>query len=137
MNNSISILHIADLHFGMENYGHTNPKTGLHTRLEDFSNSLKQAIDYAIINDQLLIASSKEGMEALINAALSAQVKASWESSVERVLASGNVSSVVMEGVTAGNLSQLLGITSGSARFIQASRSTAGATIVNGVLLPQ
>ncbi|MDP8245969.1 MAG: exonuclease SbcCD subunit D [Candidatus Hinthialibacter antarcticus] len=48
MKNSISILHIADLHFGMENYGHTNPSTGLHTRLEDFSNSLKQAIDYAV-----------------------------------------------------------------------------------------
>jgi exonuclease SbcD len=48
MANSITFLHIADLHFGMENYGHTNPKTGLHTRLEDFSNSLKQAIDYAI-----------------------------------------------------------------------------------------
>lgn len=44
----IKVLHIADLHFGMENYGRTNPQTGLHTRLEDFSNSLKQAIDYAI-----------------------------------------------------------------------------------------
>ncbi len=48
MTNPITILHIADLHFGMENYGHTNSQTGLHTRLEDFSNSLKQAIDYSI-----------------------------------------------------------------------------------------
>ncbi|MBI1387689.1 MAG: exonuclease subunit SbcD [bacterium] len=48
MSEPIVCLHIADLHFGMENYGHVNPQTGMHTRLEDFSNSLNQAIDYAI-----------------------------------------------------------------------------------------
>ena len=30
------ILHLADIHIGMENYGHPNPQTGLHSRLEDY-----------------------------------------------------------------------------------------------------
>jgi exonuclease SbcD len=48
MKKPITCLHLADLHFGIETYGTTNPQTGLNSRLEDFSNSLKQAIDYAI-----------------------------------------------------------------------------------------
>ncbi|MDX9753488.1 MAG: exonuclease SbcCD subunit D [bacterium] len=44
----ITCLHVADLHFGVENYGVTNPLTGLHSRLEDFRDSLAQALDYAI-----------------------------------------------------------------------------------------
>lgn len=51
MSKPITCLHVADIHFGMENYGHTNPQTGLHTRLEDFANSLGQAVDYAIENE--------------------------------------------------------------------------------------
>ncbi len=46
----ITCLHIADLHFGMENYGFTNPNTGMNTRLEDFSNSMAQVVDYAVNN---------------------------------------------------------------------------------------
>lgn len=55
MPKTIQCLHIADLHFGMENYGQTNPKTGLHTRLEDFSNSMGQAVEYAINHDVDLV----------------------------------------------------------------------------------
>lgn len=51
MSNPIKCLHTADLHFGMENYGQTNPKTGLHSRLEDFSRSMGQLVDYALNNE--------------------------------------------------------------------------------------
>ncbi len=48
MSDAITCLHLADLHFGVETYGITNAKTGLNTRLEDFSRSMEQAIDIAI-----------------------------------------------------------------------------------------
>ncbi len=48
MSDTIKCLHLADLHFGVENYGFTNPQTGMNTRLEDFSQSLGQAVDRAI-----------------------------------------------------------------------------------------
>ncbi len=48
MSQPITCLHLADLHFGVEAYGFTNHETGLNTRLEDFSRSLMQAVDYAI-----------------------------------------------------------------------------------------
>jgi DNA repair protein SbcD/Mre11 len=42
------ILHFADLHLGVETYGHTNPETGLSSRLEDFLKALDRLVDYAI-----------------------------------------------------------------------------------------
>ncbi len=44
----MKILHFADLHLGVENYGHINPETGLSTRLEDFLNALDRVVSYAI-----------------------------------------------------------------------------------------
>lgn len=44
----MKILHLADAHIGMENYGRINPSTGLHTRLEDFARSLEFAVEVAI-----------------------------------------------------------------------------------------
>lgn len=38
------IAHIADIHIGMTNYGTINPETGIHTRLEDFDQSLGEVI---------------------------------------------------------------------------------------------
>jgi exonuclease SbcD len=46
----MKILHFADLHLGVENYGRTNPETGLSTRLEDFLSALDRLVDYAIDN---------------------------------------------------------------------------------------
>ena len=40
--------HTADIHFGVENYGRIDPKTGIHTRLLDFRDSLARVIDQAI-----------------------------------------------------------------------------------------
>lgn len=42
------LLHLADIHIGMENYGHINPATGLHSRLEDYLQRLDEVFDYAL-----------------------------------------------------------------------------------------
>ncbi len=47
----IKFIHTADIHFGMENYGKIDPKTGIHSRLLDFERSLNTCIDYAIKHD--------------------------------------------------------------------------------------
>jgi len=44
----IRFLHTADIHFGMENYGKIDPKTGIHSRLLDFEKGLNFCIDTAI-----------------------------------------------------------------------------------------
>lgn len=40
----MKLLHLADLHIGVENYGRVDPATGLHTRLVDFLDRLDEAI---------------------------------------------------------------------------------------------
>ena len=42
------ILHFSDVHIGVESYGHTDPSTGLSTRLGDFLHTFDQLVDYAI-----------------------------------------------------------------------------------------
>ena len=44
----LQLLHLADIHFGMENYGRLDPATGLNGRLLDFTGSVHTAIDYAL-----------------------------------------------------------------------------------------
>jgi len=44
----MKILHFADLHLGVENYGHLDPDTGLSTRLLDFLKALDQVVECAI-----------------------------------------------------------------------------------------
>lgn len=44
----IKFIHTADIHFGMENYGKIDPKTGIHSRLLDFERALNFCIDVAI-----------------------------------------------------------------------------------------
>ncbi len=43
----IRVLHFADLHLGIENYGRLNPATGLHSRVEDFLAALDHIVDHA------------------------------------------------------------------------------------------
>ncbi len=45
---ALRLLHLADVHFGMENYGRLDAATGLNRRLLDFSRSVHHAIDYAL-----------------------------------------------------------------------------------------
>jgi exonuclease SbcD len=44
----LRVLHIADLHIGVENYGRFNPESGLHSRLHDFLRCFDEAIAAAI-----------------------------------------------------------------------------------------
>jgi exonuclease SbcD len=43
----INLLHFADTHLGMENYGSMNTTTGLSTRVHDFAKRLDEMLDYA------------------------------------------------------------------------------------------
>ncbi len=52
---TIRVIHFADLHLGVENYGRLNPQTGLSTRLEDFLRAFDRVVDYAIEQEADLI----------------------------------------------------------------------------------
>ncbi|PID56101.1 exonuclease sbcCD subunit D [candidate division KSB3 bacterium] len=45
---AIRLLHLADIHIGVENYGRLDASTGLHTRLQDFSRCLEYTVDTAL-----------------------------------------------------------------------------------------
>ncbi len=55
MAEAIRVLHFADLHIGMENYGQIDPKTGVNERVLDFIKRLKEIVDYALENDADLV----------------------------------------------------------------------------------
>jgi len=44
----MKIIHFADLHLGVEAYGHINPESGLSSRLEDFLRALDRLVDFAL-----------------------------------------------------------------------------------------
>ncbi len=44
----IRILHVADLHLGVENYGRVDPETGLSSRVRDFLDRLDEAVNFAL-----------------------------------------------------------------------------------------
>ena len=43
----VRVLHFADVHIGMENYGKTDPDTGVSSRVSDFLARLDEMIDFA------------------------------------------------------------------------------------------
>jgi DNA repair protein SbcD/Mre11 len=47
----IKFIHTADIHFGMENYGRIDVKTGIHSRLLDFQRAFNFCIDQAIAHN--------------------------------------------------------------------------------------
>ena len=47
MTEPIRVLHFADIHIGMENYGRADARTGLNTRVIDFLRRMDDMIDYA------------------------------------------------------------------------------------------
>jgi exonuclease SbcD len=47
----INVLHLADIHIGMENYGSFDSKSGLNRRVLDFLRRMAEAIDYALEHD--------------------------------------------------------------------------------------
>lgn len=48
MTQPINLLHLADIHIGMENYGRLDSKSGLNSRVVDFLRRMSQAIDIAL-----------------------------------------------------------------------------------------
>lgn len=51
----IHLLHFADLHIGMENYGRIDPATGMNGRVMDFLRRLSEVVDYALENEVDLV----------------------------------------------------------------------------------
>jgi DNA repair protein SbcD/Mre11 len=47
MSDPIRLLHFADIHVGMENYGKFDPDTGFSSRVRDFLHRMDEMIDYA------------------------------------------------------------------------------------------
>jgi exonuclease SbcD len=52
----IRLLHLADLHLGVENYGRPDPQRGLNSRVADFLRCLDAAVEAAASVDLVLIA---------------------------------------------------------------------------------
>jgi exonuclease SbcD len=51
----IRLLHFADLHVGMENYGKLDPQTGISSRIRDFLDRLDEVVEYAFDRDADLV----------------------------------------------------------------------------------
>lgn len=47
----INVLHFADIHVGMENYGHIDSSTGINSRVIDFLRRFDEVIDYGLGHD--------------------------------------------------------------------------------------
>ncbi|MGQ9888119.1 MAG: metallophosphoesterase family protein [Aggregatilineales bacterium] len=47
MSEPLRILHFADVHIGMENYGSSDPVTGVSSRVTDFLRCIDEMVDYA------------------------------------------------------------------------------------------
>jgi DNA repair protein SbcD/Mre11 len=55
MPDPIRVLHFADVHIGMENYGKTDPQTGLSSRVVDFLHQMDRIIAHAKENEVDLV----------------------------------------------------------------------------------
>jgi exonuclease SbcD len=55
VNEPIRLLHFADLHVGMENYGHLDPSTGTSSRVRDFLDRLDEVVEYALAHEADLV----------------------------------------------------------------------------------
>lgn len=53
--NRIRLLHFADIHIGMENYGRLDPTTGVTGRVLDFLRRFDELIDYGLAHDVDLV----------------------------------------------------------------------------------
>src|SRR5512143_1227592 len=51
----INVLHFADIHIGMENYGHIDSGTGINSRVIDFLRRFDEVIDYGLSHDVDLV----------------------------------------------------------------------------------
>lgn len=54
-NGPIKVIHFADLHLGMENYGKTDPASGLNQRVLDFLDALSALVEFALADGVELV----------------------------------------------------------------------------------
>ena len=55
MTEPIRVLHTADIHIGMENYGRIDPATGIHGRVIDFLRRFDEVIEYGLAHEVDLV----------------------------------------------------------------------------------
>ena len=55
MPDPIRVLHFADIHIGMENYGRIDSGTGINTRVLDFLRRFSEVVDYGLAHDVDLV----------------------------------------------------------------------------------
>ena len=55
MSDPIRLLHFADLHVGMENYGKLDPQTGISSRIRDFLDRLDEIVEFAFAHEADLV----------------------------------------------------------------------------------
>ena len=55
MSDPIRLLHFADLHVGMENYGKLDPQTGISSRIRDFLDRLDEIVEFALTHEADLV----------------------------------------------------------------------------------
>jgi exonuclease SbcD len=51
----VKIIHFADLHLGVETYGHVDAQSGLSSRFNDFLDSFDRLVDYAVVKKADLV----------------------------------------------------------------------------------
>ncbi len=98
----IRLLHFADLHIGMENYGRLDVKSGLNQRVRDFVERLKEIVDYAIAHEADLVIFAGDAFKTrepnpTWQRAFARQIKRLSDASIPTVLLVGNHDVPVIE----------------------------------------
>lgn len=63
MTSPVRLLHFADLHIGMENYGRLDPATGIHGRVLDFLRRFDEVIEYGLAHEVDLVVFSGDAFK--------------------------------------------------------------------------
>ncbi len=112
----MKLLHFADLHLGVENYGSLNPSTGLSTRVDDFLHALDTIITAAIEEevDAVLFAGDafkNRDPSPTLQRMFARRIRRLAEAEIPTVLLTGNHDlPSIMARATAIDIYQALGI---------------------------
>jgi exonuclease SbcD len=112
----MKLLHFADLHLGVENYGSLNPSTGLSTRVDDFLHAFDTIIDVAIAEkvDAVLFAGDafkNRDPSPTLQRMFARRIRRLAEAQIPTVLLTGNHDlPSIMARATAIDIYQALGI---------------------------
>jgi exonuclease SbcD len=112
----MKLLHFADLHLGVENYGSLNPSTGLSTRVDDFLHAFDTIIDVAIAEevDAVLFAGDafkNRDPSPTLQRMFARRIRRLAEAQIPTILLTGNHDlPSIMARATAIDIYQALGI---------------------------